>query len=360
MASKVGTQGTAIASFTPVTAAGGSAPITFGISPAATLSGIGLVFDGSTGAVSGTPSAALALTTFTVTATDNIGTTSSRTFTLTVNGPLSTTQAIASKVGDVGLAIASFTPVTAAGGTAPVTFGINPAATLAGIGMTFNTATGAVSGTPSGALAVTTFTVTATDNIGATSSKTFTLTVNPALTTTQAIASTTGTQGAALSFTPVTAANGTAPITFGVSPLATLTGIGLAFNGSTGAVSGTPTGALASTTIFTVTATDNIGGTSSKTFTLDGERARQHDRAVATKVGDVGVGIPAFTPVTAAGGTAPYHVRHQPRRDAHGDRTVIQHRQRPVSGTPTGPLGATAFTVTATDTSAARPRRRSR
>jgi hypothetical protein len=41
--------------------------------------------------------------------------------------------------------------------------------------LTFNTSTGAVSGTPTSALATTTFTVTATDNVGATSSKTFDL-----------------------------------------------------------------------------------------------------------------------------------------------------------------------------------------
>src|SRR6185369_15416279 len=115
-----------------------------------------------------------------------------------------TTQAVASTVGTVNTAIPTFTPVTAAGGTTPYVFALS-GGTLP-TGMSFNTTNGQVSGTPSTTLATTTFTVTVTDNAGATSSKTFQLTVNGALTTTQAIASRTGTVNTAIpSFTPVTA-----------------------------------------------------------------------------------------------------------------------------------------------------------
>ncbi|HYV96978.1 MAG TPA: putative Ig domain-containing protein [Gemmatimonadaceae bacterium] len=340
IASRAGTVNTAMAAFTPVTASGGTAPLVFALSGGSLPTG--MAFSTTNGQITGTPTTTLATTTFTVTVTDNVGTTSSKTFDLTVNPALTTTQAVAATSGTVGTAIPTFTPVTASGGTTPYAFALS-GGTLP-TGMSFSTTTGAVSGTPGSALAATTFTVTVTDNAGATSSKTFQLTVNGPLTTTQAVASTTGTQGTPLSFTPVTAAGGTAPLTFALSGGSLPTGVG--FNTTNGLVSGTPGAPLAQTT-FTVTVTDNVGATSAKTFQLTVNGPLTTTQAVAAKVGTQNTAIPAFTPVTASGGSLPYTFALTGGSLPTGLSFSTTTGQ--ISGTPTTTLATTTFTVTVTD-----------
>ncbi len=266
------TAGTAATPFTPVTATGGFGTLTFALS-GATLPA-GLNFSTSTGQITGTPTALLVATTFTVTVTDQTtptAQTSAKTFSLTVTATsLATTQAIPSTALTAGSAATPFTPVTASGGFGTLTFALSGATLPAGL--SFSTTTGQINGTPSAALAATTFTVTVTDQTtptAQTSSKTFSLTVNPALTTTQAVPSTTLTAGSPVTpFTPVTAAGGFGTLTFALSG-ATLPS-GLTFSTTTGQITGTPATAVAATT-FTVTVTDQTtptAQTSSKTFSL--------------------------------------------------------------------------------------------
>lgn len=256
-------------SFTPVTAANGVGTLSFALT-GGTLP-TGLTFSTSTGLISGTPTTVLALTTFTVTVTDQTTPTpqtSSKTFQLTANAALVTVQAIPSRILTDGSAT-SFTPVTASGGTGTRTFALT-GGILSG-GLTFSTANGLISGTPTTVLALTTFTVTVTDQTTPTpqtSSKTFQLTVNAALATVQAIPTITVTDGTAVSFTPVTASGGTGTRTFALSG-GTLPS-GLTFSTVNGLISGNPTTTLAQTT-FTVTVTDQTTPTpqtSSKTFQL--------------------------------------------------------------------------------------------
>jgi adhesin/invasin len=168
-------EGTAVvASLAPVSAAGGTAPYGFALT-GGTLPA-GLAFDPTTGVLSGTATATLARTTFTVTVTDALAATSSQSFALTVNAPLATTQAAPSTTLTVGAAPTPFAPVTASGGTAPLVYALSGGTLPDGVG--FDSTTGILSGTPTASLSTTTYTVTVTDSIGVTSSRTFDLRVD--------------------------------------------------------------------------------------------------------------------------------------------------------------------------------------
>lgn len=82
----------AVTSFVPVQGGGGSTPLTYSVSPGLPA---GLNFDSTNGAITGTPTAPLAQTAFTVTVTDALSATASAQFQLTINEG-STTSLVAS------------------------------------------------------------------------------------------------------------------------------------------------------------------------------------------------------------------------------------------------------------------------
>jgi hypothetical protein len=135
-------------------------------------------FSTSTGQITWTPTSALAATGFTVTVTDAAAATSFKTFTLTVHAALVTTQAVPNTTGTVNQVLGSFTPVTAAGGVQPYSYALSGGSLPTGL--TFNTSTGQISGTPTSTLATTAFTVTVTDAIAQVSAKNFNLTIQAA------------------------------------------------------------------------------------------------------------------------------------------------------------------------------------
>jgi len=94
---------------------------------------------------------------------------------------------------------------------------------------------------------------------------TVTWTIYCAARATQAVPSTTGTVGSAMNFTPVTASFGYGTYSYALSG-GTLPA-GLSFDTGTGAITGTPTAALAATT-FTVTVTDQGASSAPQTFQL--------------------------------------------------------------------------------------------
>ena len=85
------------------------------------------------------------LTTYTVTVTDANSATATATFSLTVNGAVAATQAVASTVLIQSHAATAFTPVTGSGGTAPLSYSVSPGLPA---GLTFSTASGTIIGTP--------------------------------------------------------------------------------------------------------------------------------------------------------------------------------------------------------------------
>jgi hypothetical protein len=217
--------------------------------------GLSLVLSGSTLSFSGTPTAPGSFA-GSVTLHDSIGSSITQSFTLVINaaptlGNLSTTLWTAGKAGFPGLMLIS-------AGTAPflitkisgVPTGMT--ASVSGIAVKF-------AGTPTtpGAYAGS---VTIQDAAGATVTQSFHVTINPALLITSSLP--TPMVGVLYSST-VVATGGTGAVTFAVTAGSLPTGLKLASNGIiTGATrqSGTFT--------FTITATDAVGATVSKQYTL--------------------------------------------------------------------------------------------
>lgn len=85
---------------------------------------------------------------------------------------LTSTVTVSSIAARQNTAITTTRPVTPAGGVTPYTYSISPSIPA---GLSFNTSTGNISGTPSVYFALTTMTVTITDAANQTTSKTFTL-----------------------------------------------------------------------------------------------------------------------------------------------------------------------------------------
>lgn len=329
-------------SFIPVTATGGTGPFTFAINPALPSA---LSFDTSTGAITGIPAEAATSRSYTVTITDSINATSSNTFNLTINSAITSAVAVAAKVATINTPVLSFVPVTVTGGTAPIVFSVTSALPA---GLAIDPATGAVSGLPTVASASTSYTVTATDAVGATTNKTFSLTVNSALVATQAVATRTLTagNGAASSFIPVTGSGGTMAYTYSISPALPAA---LVFNPTTGAVSGTP-GAAAGATPYTITITDAAGASASNTFSLTISDSIAAAQSVATKGLTLGMAATPFTPVTVSGGTSPFThavTSALPAGLSLAPSTGV------ISGTPTATAVAANYTVTITDVNGA-------
>ena len=140
----------------------------------------GMTFNTSTGTLSGTPDTLQNATRYTVTATNEWGSTTA-TFTLTVTAPLIAPSLTISRNtvnAVVGLVARGFTSSTTGGLVESFTVSPNLPA-----GLVLDSNTGALTGTPSESITATVFTVSANNTYGS-SSRTFTLTVKTLATAT--------------------------------------------------------------------------------------------------------------------------------------------------------------------------------
>ncbi|MYE97765.1 MAG: hypothetical protein F4X28_10565, partial [Acidimicrobiaceae bacterium] len=196
-----------------------SGTITYSLAATPALPG-GLSFDSETGAISGTLDAGRtqAKQTYTVTATDADGNTADYRFKIEVRKlVLSGTQSSYSVGAGDPLSISP----THSGGIGAVSYSISPASSELPSGVSFNTETGAISGTPSREFAEKTFTVTATDsaNPPQTASYSVSIRVDPSAKAPR-VSITAGsaiTEGASASFTVTATPAPDAPLTVDVT-----------------------------------------------------------------------------------------------------------------------------------------------
>ena len=335
------TVGQASVNITPVTASGGTGALSYAVSPALPA---GLVFDAASGAITGSPSAASAAATYTVTVTDSAiptANSASKTFSLAVASPITATQAIASRSHNTGDSV-SFVPVTGSGGVAPLSYSISP--TLGTTGLSFNSSTGAVSGLATRALGSTTFTVTITDANGVAAQNTFALTINGPLAANTLIPLNVLTVGQqSVSLTPVVGGGGTGTLSYSITPALPN---GLTFNAATGLISGVANAVMASTT-YTVKVKDSAVSPAedSQTFVLAIAEAVNVTQQIASRVEVVG-DVVDFKPVLGMGGTSPLTYSISP---ALGNGLRIDSSTGTITGTASSALNTTTYTVKVTD-----------
>ena len=221
---------------------------------------------------------------YTVEAVSNQNTTLSETVTVTSSPLPVIAYANANYSFERTRAISSTAPTST--GATIVTYAISPALPT---GLTFNTSTGVISGTPTVASTSRTYTVTATTAAGCVATTTFTLDVfNAVAPSSLSYSPSTQTvrQGTAIEVMTPTISGGAA--TFTISPALPA---GLSINATTGLISGTLTSPQTGTVTYTVTAT-NTGGSTTATVTL----------IYNTAPTNIGL-APATVPENAASGT---------------------------------------------------------
>jgi len=327
--SEVYPQGSAITAITPINS--GGAATSFSINTALPT---GMTFNTSTGKISGTPTVPSTITTYTITAT-NAGGSESTTLTLTVtpHAPV-ISYSPSTNIFTVGTTIASWTP-TNIGGVDTI-YVVGPSLPA---GLSLNSYTGVISGTPTAVSPVTTYTISGS-NDGGTSTTTVQIScVNPPAPTVSYSPSTnTYLVGTAItSLTPTTTGS---PTSFSIG---TTLPAGLSFDTTTGIISGTPT-TVSATATYTITATNPAGsGTTTVTLTVN-PTAPVISYSPSTNTYTKGTAITPLTPTNTGGTASSYSISAAlPAGLSFSTTTGV------ISGTPTATSALTTYTITATN-----------
>ena len=294
-------------SFNPLTATGGTGAYTYyvgvGILPA------GITLNPTTGLLSGTPTTIYSTSPVTIKVRDSfVVSSTASTINFSVNPTISAvaTNSVSQNY-EVGTTIVSFYPLVASGGAQPYTY---TASTLLPAGLSLNSTTGLISGTPTTPTSSTNIGFTVTDSLGQTASTTVNITFTVFAVITATANNTTTrlfTPNQVITpFNPLTAANGSGLYTYSVSAGSLPAGISL--NTSTGSISGTPT--VTGTSTFTISVKDSINVVAATTSGIQTVYIASPITATAnpttTQNLEVGVTTTSFTPLTATGGTGTY------------------------------------------------------
>ena len=303
---------------------------TYSISPS--LPG-GLVFDPATGTISGVPGELKTATTYTLTATNSGGSTTT-TFTMAVNDIAPTSLTYASPIVlERGITILPIGP-SSTGGTI-TSYSISPALSA---GLSFNTTTGVITGRPTAVAARTTYTIVGSNMTGSRTASmdiivndappvNFTYPTPPIYYLNTAI-------------TPLTPSNnGGTPSSYSISPALPA---GLSLNTSTGVISGTPTAITASAT-YVVTASNFVGDVSQNVVIEVKDYAPNNlVYPVSTLTATKTVAISPITPTVGGGAVITYTVS-----PALPSGLTINSSTGVISGTATVLSPSATYTLTA-------------
>jgi hypothetical protein len=256
----------------PVTATGGVGSLSYSISSVNLPNGT-LGISPNSGALTGTPANISSTGSYSVTVTDSQSNKSTATVNLTVlPPPITLTVNSPSKVIPEYSQVTTFQPV---GGTnlnyGGLSYSINPA--IDSLGLSYNTGTGFVSGTPIASINSTPYAVTVSDQNGQSSTGTFNLTITPStppsLTAFVPQSLQVVVVGDNVNLQPVIGQGGFLitgnDYTYSISPVLNFNGI--SYNTSTGYITGT---ALSSSSVvsFSVTVKDSVPQSAVGTFQI--------------------------------------------------------------------------------------------
>jgi hypothetical protein len=241
-----------IAYSTTLGATGGITPYTWSVTAGALPTGLSL--NGTTGIISGTPTA-IGDYTFTVQVADASGNTAAKSFTISIASLAIATSSLSD--GAIGTSYSA--TLEAVGGTAPFTWAITSGALPTGLSL--GAGSGVISGTPA-ANGTFTFTVRVTDAASLTATKQLSIKITSGLTIVTASLSG-GNVDSAYSAT-LSASGGTIPYTWEITAGA-LPG-DLSLDENSGVISGTPS--AAGTYDFIVTVTDLTTATATATLSI--------------------------------------------------------------------------------------------
>jgi hypothetical protein len=266
---------------------GGTTPFTWSLASGSLPTGLSLT--PSTGAISGTPSAAGTFN-FTAQVTDSVGATATRALSITINAPLNITTTSL----PAGIQGNSYsTTLARTGGTSPFAWTVSSGSLPPPLSL--NSGTGAITGTPSTA-GTFTFTVLVTDAVGATDSQSLAILITTPLNiTTTSLPEGVTTIGYSAA---VNRTGGTGPFTWSITAGSLPTGLNL---NSAGTITGTPS--AVGTFSFTVRVEDSLGLTDTQALSI---KIVAKLVITTTTLPQGTVNTSYTTTLPATGGTTPY------------------------------------------------------